>query len=151
MNFSFTKKSLLATSVLAGMSAMMLMPATAQDNEDSDQQADSAQSDVIVITGSRLRRPDYDFSNPVTSIDEGTIERSGATNLTDFVQEVPALVNSLDSEDNANTADQAGVGLNLLNLRNLGTNGPSFWSMDVVMFLPIRAPLRSISTRSPSV
>ncbi|GGD01643.1 TonB-dependent receptor plug domain-containing protein [Aquisalinus flavus] len=122
MNFSDTKKSLLATSILAGLSAMMLAPAAAQDDEDSSQQAEDAQSDVIVVTGSRIRRPDYDFSNPVTSIDEGTIERSGATNMTDFVQEVPALVSSIDSEDYANTADQAGVGLNLLDLRNLGTN-----------------------------
>jgi len=121
MNISFTKKSLLATSILAGLSAMALTPAMAQDDDASDQQAETSSDDTIVITGSRIRRPDYEFSNPITSVESETIEYSGATNLTDFVQGVPALISSTDSEDNANTADQAGVGLNLLNLRNLGT------------------------------
>ena len=48
------------------------------------------------------------------------IEQAGVVNLTDYLQELPALVNSFDSEDSADTGGQASAGLNLLNLRNLG-------------------------------
>lgn len=77
----------------------------------------------IVVTGTRITRPDYQLPNPVESFDAKQIDRSGKTNLTDFLTQTPALVGSSDS--NANAGSNAGIGttgLNLLNLRNLGTN-----------------------------
>jgi outer membrane receptor protein involved in Fe transport len=50
------------------------------------------------------------------------IQQSGTTNLTDYLASMPALVGSSTSRDNS--GDRAGIGttgLNLLNLRNLGT------------------------------
>ncbi len=80
----------------------------------------------IVVTGSRIARPDYAAPNPVVSLGAEELRRSGTTNVTSFLQRVPALTNSLDSTRTAgrNQADGAlgQVGLNLLDLRGLGPN-----------------------------
>lgn len=73
------------------------------------------------MTGTRLRLPDYKTTNAVTSVTSEQIRNEGVTNLTDFLQQFPALTGSVDLEDNASTADQASVGLTLLDLRNLGS------------------------------
>ena len=78
---------------------------------------------TVVVTGSRIKRPDFDTPNPVISIGQTTIEQSGTTNLTDFLTGYPALQGSSSSADNS--GEDAGIGatgLNLLNLRNLGTD-----------------------------
>ena len=83
---------------------------------------DASAQGTIVVTGSRIRRPDFTTPNPVISIGSDQIEESGTTNLTDFLTGYPALQGSSTSADNS--GDNAGIGftgLNLLNLRNLGT------------------------------
>ena len=77
----------------------------------------------VVVTGSRIRRPDFSTPNPVVSVGAAQIQESGTTNLTQFLSGYPALQGSSGSSLNA--GDQAGIGytgLNLLNLRNLGTD-----------------------------
>lgn len=82
-----------------------------------------AAGDDVVITGSRIRRPDFNTPNPVISIGSETIESSGTTNLTDFLTGYPALQGSSTSADNSGSGAGIGAtGLNLLNLRNLGTD-----------------------------
>lgn len=104
--------------VLAGAA-----PAFAQDAAQSaPPEADS--SDTVVITGSRIARPELSLPNPVQVLTSETIEQSGKTNLTDFLLDTPAL---LGSQSNINVAgsnltDSQSVGVNLLNLRNLGVN-----------------------------
>lgn len=86
----------------------------------------AGEGDDIVVTGSRIRRPDYEAPNPIVSLDSATLERSGNTNVTTFLQRVPALTNSLDSTRTAGRSQPDGavgqVGLNLLDLRGLGPN-----------------------------
>jgi outer membrane receptor protein involved in Fe transport len=86
------------------------------------QEAAAADEDVIVITGSRIARPDYTSPNPITSVDTQQLQQSGETNLTQFLQGVPALVGSFDNaqSNDTNQGFIGSVGLNLLNLRNLG-------------------------------
>src|SRR5690242_16279082 len=48
--------------------------------------ADNGQSQgTIVVTGSRIRRPDFSTPNPVISIGTDQIQESGTTNLTQFL------------------------------------------------------------------
>lgn len=76
----------------------------------------------IVVTGSRIRTQQYDFASPVVAIDRSAIQSAGVTNITSFLTENPALVGSTTSNDTSGTnAGIGAVGLNLLNLRNLGT------------------------------
>ncbi|WP_420384174.1 TonB-dependent receptor plug domain-containing protein [Novosphingobium sp.] len=90
--------------------------------------ADSAPANTgeIVITGSRIARPDFQAPNPIISFSAANIEQSGNTNLTNFLQRVPALTGSSDSTVTSGgngTYNKFGTtGLNELNLRNLGTS-----------------------------
>ena len=82
-----------------------------------------AEGEAIVVTGSRIRRPDFSTPNPVISVGADQIEQSGTTNLTDFLTGYPALQGSSTSADNSGSGAGIGyTGLNLLNLRNLGTD-----------------------------
>jgi iron complex outermembrane recepter protein len=76
----------------------------------------------IIVTGTRIARPDNQLPSPITSFDARSIVLSGKTNLTDFLSQSPALIGS--ENNNANAGSNAGIGttgLNLLDLRNLGT------------------------------
>jgi len=104
--------------VLAGAA-----PAFAQDAPQSAP-AEADTSDTVVITGSRIARPELSLPNPVQVVTEEAIEQSGKTNLTDFLSETPALIGSQSNIDAAGSSLLGGaqnVGVNNLNLRNLGT------------------------------
>lgn len=76
----------------------------------------------ILVTGSRIARIVTDSPNPITVMSAKDVSDAGTTNLTDFLKIVPALQNSVGSyETSGNRAGIGFTGLNLLNLRNLGT------------------------------
>ncbi len=102
-----------AACLLAGVAAIALV-GTANAADDTD---------TIIVTGSRIPKPDYANANPVTSLSAKQIEESGITDVTQLMQQIPALINSSDSNDNAGSNAGIGTsGLNLLNLRNLGVD-----------------------------
>ncbi len=114
--------------LLTGLALLSAQPANAQATANTAPAAagttDSTAADIIV-TGSRIVRSDRATPNPIVSLDRSAIDGSGRTNLTDFLLRVPALTGSRDntqtSGGNASSAQPFGnVGLNLLNLRNLG-------------------------------
>lgn len=76
----------------------------------------------VIVTGSRIRQKEFDAPTPTVAISAEAIQRSGATNLTDYLQTLPALTASENDSQNTGSAGFIGsTGLNLLNLRNLGT------------------------------
>ncbi len=79
---------------------------------------------VIIVTGSRIARPELALPNPVNVIDSTTIEQSGTTTITDFLVNSPALLGSTTNIDVAgsNLPNAQMVGVNNLDLRNLGTS-----------------------------
>jgi iron complex outermembrane recepter protein len=122
-----TKASVLALALAA-------LPGVAQAQTAADAQDDTASAPdaggsgagegEIVVTGSRIARsPEFAFPNPVQSFSAESLEQSGQTNLTDFLTESPALLGSTTSQDTAGSnAGFQEAGLNLLNLRNLGSD-----------------------------
>ena len=82
----------------------------------------SAEDDgIILVTGSRIARPEADNAAPVTAITAENIEQSGQINLTELLTQNPALIGSENNYDAAGSqARFGGAGVNLLNLRNLG-------------------------------
>ena len=88
--------------------------------------ADAAQADDpvdIVVTGSRIARPEIDSPTPVTSYSSASLQQSGRVNVTDFLTQNPALIGSSTSaSQSGSTADNGAAGVNLLNLRNLGAD-----------------------------
>ncbi|TFI60320.1 TonB-dependent receptor [Sphingomonas parva] len=118
----------LALAALPGVAAAQTAaPGETDDNvPESTVQPDLEQNQPandIVVTGSRIRRPDFQAPNPVVSLDSETLQASGTTNLTDFLTGYPALIGSSTGGDNSGSGAGIGyTGLNLLNLRNLGTD-----------------------------
>lgn len=105
----------LATGAALLAAALGAVAAAAQDQ--------APPPETIVVTGTRIQQPDFAFSNPVISVDSESLENSGQTNLTNFLAEIPALTGSFDSSDTGGSnAFVGGAGLNLLDLRYLGTD-----------------------------
>lgn len=136
MRISLQSRSLYFTASFAALVlAQVATPASAQDAPPPDSSSpanapDGSQTDdtqvsedqSIVVTGSRIRRPDFESPNPIISLGAANLQQSGSTNLTDILTGYPALNGSSTSRDNS--GDRAGIGytgLNLLDLRNLGT------------------------------
>lgn len=80
----------------------------------------AAEISEVVVTGSRIARPEFAVPTPTTVIGSDLIDARGITNIIDLVNEFPQIGNGLN---NTNTSFSFGnVGLNQLNLRNLGVN-----------------------------
>ncbi|WP_343520089.1 TonB-dependent receptor [Sphingomonas sp.] len=107
---------------LAGAAPAFAQETPPQEEAPAADQVDSG--DTVIITGSRIQRPEFATPNPIQAYDAETIEQSGETNLTQFLSNSPALLGSSLSSDNAgsNAGAASTVGGNYLDLRNLGTN-----------------------------
>lgn len=117
-----TKPRLLATSLLTSAAALAALSAPQMAAAQAVASPDQAVAvEELVVTGSRIRLQDFVAPNPVSTLTGEAIERSGVTNVTDLMENFPALVGSTDTQALSNASDRASVGLNLLNLRNLGT------------------------------
>ena len=116
-----------AVALFAPLSVAQAQETVAQDCLDSDgdgvcDATEAAQNEPIIVSGTRIRTNENDFASPVVTVDDQAIQNSGVTNLTDFLTEIPALSGSYDSNAGSGAnAGIGGVGLNLLDLRNLGT------------------------------
>ena len=96
--------------MMAGViSALSATPVLAQD----------VNVDEIVVTGSRIARPNLDAPTPVTVIDTRTIESMGAINTGDVIRTLPAAGVSTITPTNSGFQTAAN-GITTVNLRNLG-------------------------------
>ncbi len=120
----YHKSVSVAALALAGMAPALAQEGStqAEDVAMSTQQADG---ETVVVTGSRIARPELSSPNPVQAITAETVEQSGKTNLTEFLLDSPALLGSQSNIDAAGsnlTGGAQNVGVNFLNLRNLGSS-----------------------------
>ena len=114
-----------AAAPIAFIVAFAAQPGLAQDvpilGEPVTEAADAAEGEgtPIVVTGSRISRPDLASTVPITSISGETFIQQGNTNVGDTLNELPQL-RSTRQQQNPSTG--IGIaGLNLLDLRGLGT------------------------------
>lgn len=110
----FSKLKLGVAPVVLGI-ALISAPAFAQDAAADDA---ASSEDMIVVTGSRIARPDLDSVVPVAVIDNASLERDAAVNIQDILQEMPQ-VGIGTSRTNSNFLTGAN-GVATINLRNLG-------------------------------
>ncbi len=109
--------------LLAGAmsAACMSAPAAAQDtNEDEDETVQSS----IVVTGSRIARPDYTATSPIVTVDSDVIEQSSAVNLEANLNKLPQFSPALTQFDTADIQPNANStpGVSTVSLRQLGSN-----------------------------
>lgn len=141
------KAALRSTTFLSLITIFASTSAIAQETANPET-ADEA--DSIVVTGSRIARPEFSNPNPIQVLDAATIEETGRTNLTETLATNPALLGSTRSIDTAgsNLLNAQQVGVNFLDLRNLGSSRTLVWSTASATSRARRAPQRSTSTRS---
>ena len=121
--------SRLALSVsVAAIATLSGTPAGAQENLPADQGPaaessgstgqDDATSDVIVVTGSLIQRPNNTSVSPIITLGEQQIKEAGTATLQDALNQVP----SFTVGGNATTGGQGTGGRASINLHGLGTN-----------------------------
>jgi iron complex outermembrane receptor protein len=104
--------ALLAGPALAQTAALQAAPVTtAGDNADA--------ATTIVVTGSRIARPQAEASVPVAVVSAQSIQNAGQTNLLDALRDLPISGQSLGTS--ASNFSNSGNGEATINLRNLGS------------------------------
>ncbi len=116
-----SRRSLLASVAVAAL-ILFASSAAAQDAP-APPEAPEADESEIVVTGSRISRPELDVANPIVAITAEAIEKSGQVNLTDYLLRNPALTASVGgSLAGGADAGLGETGVNRLDLRNLGVD-----------------------------
>ena len=108
------REHLLASTIISGvmLSAMAVTPAAAQSTEESATELSS-----IVVTGTRIRRPGYESSSPITSVSAEDIALDQPVAVEELIKDLPAAVPAVGSATNNGSGGGATI-----NLRGLGTN-----------------------------
>ena len=121
-------KILVSTTALAlAISSHAAYAQTVQDDQNEaagtqeilQDAAETGDTNAIIVTGSRIRRPGVDSQTPVTSISGAEIFNQASINVGDTLNDLPQL-RSTFGQTNAGRF-LGTTGLNLLDLRGLGT------------------------------
>jgi outer membrane receptor protein involved in Fe transport len=141
---TMTKTGFLGSSAIAAVALNLASPAWAEQQDRAASAADTAQpangdaeagdapapppadnnaqagdNGAIVVTGSRIRRPNLESTVPITSVSGEEFFQTGDVSVGDTLNQLPSL-HSTFSQSNS-TRFLGTAGLNLLDLRGLGT------------------------------
>lgn len=109
----FKKASLLASTFMVG--AVFAAPAMAQDSVADEPAAETENGAPILVTGSRIQRPDLNSTSPVTVVSSEEFRLTGAVNVEQVLNTLPQVLPGVTGFSN-----NPGNGAVTLNLRNLG-------------------------------
>lgn len=124
---------LLRASALVGVLAAFTAPAHAQNdpalaagtdastapNADQQQTDAAASGNDIVVTGSRIARPNDTSVTPVTTLTGSELRQTGKVSIGDVLNDLPSMQSTFSQANSTRFLGTAG--LNLLDLRGLGT------------------------------
>ncbi|WP_404337672.1 TonB-dependent receptor domain-containing protein [Sphingomonas sp. MMS12-HWE2-04] len=102
------------------VSALLSSTALAQVAEPPsvpETQASAPEGDPILVTGTRIRRPDLQSNSPITMVGSDEIKYQGATAVESVLNRLPQF--TADANDNVSNGSD---GTANVNLRNLGSN-----------------------------
>ncbi|WP_294250919.1 TonB-dependent receptor [uncultured Sphingomonas sp.] len=109
----------LSALVLATAGAFAGMPAYAQDTAASGAQQEEPAAQDIIVTGSRIARPNLEGATPVTVVTAEQLQQTARISIGDVINDLPQ-VRSTYSQQNSSRFLGTG-GLNLVDLYGLGT------------------------------
>lgn len=121
----------LSGAALLAIAAMLAQPAFAQDISPAPAQADDVPSspdgqpvgsgnEEIVVTGSRIARPNLENSTPTLVVDSTLLNRQGFENVADIATSLPQFAPAFGGgRTTSSFSGSAASGLNTTNLRNL--------------------------------
>jgi len=90
-----------------------------EDQVDCEANPNDPNCAAIVVTGSRIRRPNLESSLPVTTVSGAAFFETGNVSVGDTLNDLPALRSTFSQANSTRFLGTAG--LNLLDLRGLGT------------------------------
>lgn len=93
-------------------------PAFAQDQTVTDEAGAEEEQRSIVVTGSRIARPDLEGVSPVTSVSAETIALTGTITLEELINDLPSIIPG----NNRTSNNSGGESFATLDLRGLGPN-----------------------------
>ncbi|MBL4790650.1 MAG: TonB-dependent receptor [Kordiimonadaceae bacterium] len=100
--------------------------ATNSNSDDKERQISGAafeglaEVEEVVVTGSRIRRSTFNSPTPISVLDLGDIDASGAGDLSELLLEIPSV--STDISTSGSQLSTQNAGLSSVNLRHLGAN-----------------------------
>lgn len=103
----------LVTSLLSTSAMAQVAPTPSEDPASGA----SEQASDIVVTGTRIRRPDLQSNSPLTIVGSQEIQYQGATTVESVLNRLPQF--TADSNENVSNGSD---GTSNVNLRNLGSN-----------------------------
>lgn len=115
--------SMQRTTLLASISALALTFAGAAHAQEAQQtnptaaDASDAEGDVVVVTGSRIARRDYQSTSPISTIDNEILTEGPLVNVENALNQLPQFV---QGQNQSAIGAVAGGGRATLNLRGLG-------------------------------
>jgi outer membrane receptor protein involved in Fe transport len=113
-----------AACVIVSAAALAPSLVSAQSSQRSTRSGDELEE--IIVTGSKLVRPDAQAPIPVTSINAADIQVSGVTMISDYLRELPVFGINAGRTTETSGADSAKplstAGTERLNLRDLGVD-----------------------------
>lgn len=109
---------------MAGAAAVALfgmsVPVAAQTSAQAPGAAQVGVIEEIIVTGSRIRRPNVVSAVPVTSVSADAFSETAVVSIGDVLNDLPSLRSTYSSSNSTRFIGTAG--LNLLDLRGLGTS-----------------------------
>ena len=106
--FSVASAAIFVLTLIAGMGVFTAAPTYAQP-------AAEAPRDVIVVTGTRIARPDANAPSPILSLDRADINQFRETSIEEFLNTLPQV-----SPDFGRATNNPGNGTASIDLRGLG-------------------------------
>jgi len=82
--------------------------------------ANPTNANAIIVTGSRIKRPNLESPVPITSISQQELTNQGQVSVGDALNDLPALRSTFSQQNSGRFIGTAGQ--NFLDLRGLGTN-----------------------------
>jgi outer membrane receptor protein involved in Fe transport len=115
MSFNRNRGLRRAVALLCGVSTAAMSPMLlAQDQTGPDKNLDE-----VVVTGSRIARPNLESPVPVTTVTAEELFETGNTSVGDLLNDLPSLRSTFSQSNSSRFLGT--TGLNLLDLRGLGT------------------------------
>ena len=99
----------------AAVSAVGAAPSSASDDG-------AAMADEVIVTGSRVTRDGFQSPIPTTVLGAEQLQLTAPANLADAVNQLPSVATGNNPRVGNGSSSSGAGGLNVLNLRNLGTS-----------------------------
>ncbi len=113
MKISMTRELLLASTIVAGLG--FAAPAFAQTAANPA----AKEAEVVVVTGTRIRRPNTESTSPISTVGAADLQRDNIVNVESQLRILPQFVSGRSQFDN--NSGNGTPGTATVNLRALGT------------------------------